>query len=243
MSPNALRLVSPPSVCADPRLRGSAVRTQGSPFVPGADAREANGEDAAPRDPGAGGLPGGLPALTPGAFLGTVRPVSRANPKNLILFPLVGAVVLYFGGYFGVEHLRHRKGSWEVDFFTTNQAPAIRITQPHLGISNVVIVLADEPLASDFTSSAMTFVDPRNTPYPAPFGRVIFEDLTFLPGTVTFDFNGHGVELIPRMLILNKRQLDWRSDQTLTLTAGEKSHPITPAEYKERTKALRKRAD
>lgn len=159
---------------------------------------------------------------------------------RFLAIPLVGAVVVYFGGYHGVEHLRHRKGSWEVEFFTTNQVPALRIGQPHLGISNVVIVLEGEPLAVGFTNSAMTFVDPRNTPYPVPHGRVIFEDLTFLPGTVTFDFHGHGVELIPRMLILNRRQLDWTSGTTWTLTPAEKTHPITPAEYKDRVKALRK---
>lgn len=169
--------------------------------------------------------------------------MTRNDKFKLIGFPLVGALVLYFGGYFAVEFLRHRKGSWEVEFITTNDGPAIRIAQPHLGISNVVVVLEGEAISPGFTNSAMTFVDPRNTPYPVPHGRVIFEDLTFLPGTVTFDFHGHGVELIPRMLILNQRQLDWTSGVTLTLPPGEKTHPITPAEYKERMKALRKRSN
>jgi len=168
--------------------------------------------------------------------------ISKERMRFLAI-PLVGAMVLYFGGYFGVEYLRHRKGSWTVEFITANDAPAIRIAQPHLGISNVVVVLEGEPSATGFTNSAMTFVDPRNTPYPVPHGRVIFEDLTFLPGTVTFDFHGHGVELIPRMLILNQRQLDWTSGVTLTLTPAEKTHPITPAEYKERMKARGKRAN
>lgn len=169
--------------------------------------------------------------------------MTRNDKLKLISIPLVGALVLYFGGYFAVEFLRHRKGSWEVEFFVTNDAPALRIAQPFLGVSNVVLVLEGETAATLTNQAPMTFNDPRNTPYPVPHGRVIFEDLTFLPGTVTFDFHGHGVELIPRMLILNQRQLDWTSDVKLTLAPGEKTHPITPTEYKERMKALRKRSN
>lgn len=166
----------------------------------------------------------------------------RNEKLKLLGIPLLGALVLYFGGYWSVEYLRHRKGAWEVEFFVTNSTPAIRITQPHLGISNVVVSLTGETAAAGFTNATFTFPEPRNTPYPAPHGRVIFEDLTFLPGTVTFDFNGHGVELLPRHLILNRRQVPWVSSQTHALVPGEQLRPITPAEYKERSKALRRNA-
>ena len=166
--------------------------------------------------------------------------MTRSEKLKLIGIPLVGALVVYFGGYLTVEHLRHRKGPWEVAFTVTNAAPAIRINQPHLGISNVVLVLAGEPVGSNFINSTMTYVDPLNTPFPVPHGRVIFEDLTFLPGTVTFDFNGHGVELLPRTLILNGKEHAWTAGTNITLTAAEKKHPLTPAEFKERMKALKK---
>jgi hypothetical protein len=166
--------------------------------------------------------------------------MKRSEKLKLIGIPLVGALVIYFGGYFTVEHLRHRKGSWQVEFFATNRTPAVRIDQPHLGISNVVLILEQEASAPSFTNSTWSFVDPSNTPYPVPHGRVIFEDLTFLPGTVTFDFNGHGVELLPRTLIVNGREHAWQSGATLSLQPADKKHPVTPAEYQERLKASKK---
>jgi len=181
-----------------------------------------------------------MPVLTRVLFAETVLPLNRNARIRFVAIPLLGALGLYFGGYFGVEHLRHRKGPWEVEFLATNGAPAIRISQPALGLSNVVVVLANEPLAPGFAGSTASFAEPRNTPYAVPHGRVIFEDLTFLPGTVTFDLHGHGIELLPRMLILNRRQVAWRSGEVHTLTAGEKLQPITPAEHKARLKQLRK---
>lgn len=163
------------------------------------------------------------------------------NNEKLKLFgiPLVGALVIYFVGYFTVEHLRHRKGPWQVRFFATNNRPAIRVDQPFLEISNIVILFDGETLPTNFTATNITFVEPRDIPFKTPYGRTIFEDLTFLPGTVTFDFNGHGVELIPRTLNLNGKEHPWRSGEIITLRPDEKSHPITPEEYKERMKVLK----
>lgn len=163
----------------------------------------------------------------------------RDTKLKLFGIPLVGALMIYFIGYFTIEHLRHRKGPWKVEFMTTSGTPAVRITQPFLGISNVVIALDAEPVPAGFTNSVMTFAQPRDTPFPVPCGRVIFEDLTFLPGTVTFDFNGHGVEMFPRTLILNRKEHAWKSGDFITLKPAEKTHPITPAEYKERMNALK----
>lgn len=166
--------------------------------------------------------------------------MTRNERIRFLAIPLVGALVIYFGGYFAVEHLRQRKGPWEVEFTTANDRPAIRVTQPHLGIADLVLVLADEAVPAGFTNTVMRFTEPRDTPYPVPHGRVIFEDLTFLPGTVTFDFHGHGIELLPRTLILNGREHAWQSGQTLTLQPEEKKFPLTPAEYQERVKTRKK---
>lgn len=168
--------------------------------------------------------------------------LKRNERLKFIAIPLVGALVIYFGGYYAVEHQRHRKGPWVVDFAVTNGAPLLRISQAHLGISNVAIVLVGEAVPASLTNSPPRLSDPSNTPYPAPIGRVIYEDLTFLPGTVTFDLNGHGVELMPRTLIVNGREHPWRSGETITLHPAEKRHPLTPAEYKAKMKALKNKA-
>jgi hypothetical protein len=52
-----------------------------------------------------------------------------------------------------------------------------------------------------------------------PFGSVKFLDTTVLPGTVTLDLFGHEVELLPRTLIVDKREHPWSSGQRIELPA------------------------
>ena len=40
-----------------------------------------------------------------------------------------------------------------------------------------------------------------------PFGEMIFQDPTFLPGTVTMRQFGHEIELLPRVLIIDKKEI------------------------------------
>jgi hypothetical protein len=47
----------------------------------------------------------------------------------------------------------------------------------------------------------------------------------FLPGTVTLDCFGHEVELLPRVLVLNRRQVPWKSHTTNELDASAKLPP------------------
>jgi hypothetical protein len=58
------------------------------------------------------------------------------------------------------------------------------------------------------------------------FGRVLYEDLTILPGVVTFDLFGHEIELLPRTLIINKKEIPWKSESVLELWPTNK--PVQP---------------
>lgn len=160
---------------------------------------------------------------------------------RIFLIPLAAALAIYFVGFYGVEHLRHRKGPWEVEFVSANENPAVVVGQPVLGISNVTIILAEEIVSNSFTNSTRTFVDPREVPFAVPHGRVVFLDMTFLPGTVTFDLHGHAIELLPRALLINGREYPWKNNSVITLDPDDKKNPITPAEFIERVKAAKKK--
>jgi hypothetical protein len=67
------------------------------------------------------------------------------------------------------------------------------------------------------------FDDPTQT--NVPFGEVIFQDLTFLPGTVTFNFFGHEVELLPRTLIIDKQEHAWKTGEVISITGPGKFQP------------------
>src|SRR5258708_5248253 len=91
--------------------------------------------------------------------------------KHFIL-ALVFALVLYVVAYSAIEHRRNRNGPWQVTF--TDDAgglPTLRIDQPKLGITNVVIVFEGESASSTNAIGLVVFDQPKQVPYPVPFGR------------------------------------------------------------------------
>jgi len=134
---------------------------------------------------------------------------------------LFAAVLLfYLGAFYGCEHMRARKGPWEVQFNTdATGRPSIVVYQPRLAISAVEILFHDEQVSTMNLSERVAFNKPLK---PTPFGKVIYEDLTFLPGVVTFDLFGHEIELLPRVLIVNKKEVPWVSDFVVELSRTNK---------------------
>jgi hypothetical protein len=141
--------------------------------------------------------------------------------KSLMVF-FVGVLAVYLGVFEGIEFLRHRKGAWVIDFtFGPDNTPGLNISQAHLGLTNVQVVLRGEPVTN---GSAHVVFD--KVKRPIPFGRLLYEDLTFLPGVLTFDLYGHEVELFPRTLVADRREIPWRSDSIVELWPTNK--PAVP---------------
>ena len=137
---------------------------------------------------------------------------SGITPKGVITL-FFAVVVLYFGAFYGLEYARHRKGPWEIVFQTdANGNPSLTIVQPALGLRDVSIVVHGEK-----ATNALARVSFDRPLRPVPFGQVIYEDLTFLPGVVTLDLFGHEVELLPRTLIANKKEIAWSPGVILDL--------------------------
>jgi len=135
-----------------------------------------------------------------------------------VLVGLLLALAIYVGGFSFDQYLRNRRGPWEVSFTAgSSAAPAIIVNQPKLNIANLKIVFQGESVTN--SPGVVAFDVPGK---PVPFGRVKFEDLTYLPGTVTLEVFGHEIELLPRTLYINRRSHPWTSNQTITLTAADK---------------------
>jgi hypothetical protein len=127
--------------------------------------------------------------------------------------------VLYFGGFWAMQHWRARRGPWVVTFQTSGEGfPQLTIAAPGLGVSNVLVVFPGTNLPPRGDVVTVTFDDPTRVA-AVPFGRVKFLDTTFLPGTVTFELFGHEIELLPRTLIVNKREHPWRNGERIELSA------------------------
>lgn len=141
------------------------------------------------------------------------------------------ALVIYICGYTAIEHRRTRNGPWQVAFTNDSSgAPAILINQPQLAITNVVITFPGEKMVP-LTNAAtpLAFAQPRAVPFNVPFGKCVFMDATSLPGTIAFELFGHEIQLLPRVLTIDKTEQPWQSGARLTLNpAPVLSEPKKP---------------
>ena len=139
--------------------------------------------------------------------------MKRDNPLKHFVIAFLIAIAIYVIAYGWIEHRRHRKGAWEVTFSVGFQnAPVLIINQPKLGITNFEILFYGEkvPSSNGVPAEKIVFDQPKPVPFDVPFGKCIFTDLTFLPGTVTFsNVFGHEIELMPRVLIINYKEHSW----------------------------------
>jgi hypothetical protein len=138
---------------------------------------------------------------------------------RLIVVFLV-CVGFYVAWFAGVESWRQRRGPWEVTFRADAERNAVlELAQPRLNIRGVRIVVRGAALPEEFASRTVRFDAPGKR-HGLPFGAVRFLDTTFLPGTVTLDILGHEIELLPRVLIVDKVEHLWRSGTRLELLAS-----------------------
>jgi|SRR5882724_5349229 len=139
------------------------------------------------------------------------------NLLRHIAIPFGIAVIVYIIFYSFIEHRRTRNGPWRVIFTNdASGAPALLINQPALAITNLQITFAGQ--TSNNSSNAVMILDtPKPVPYDIPFGKCVFMDTTFLPGTIVFDLFGHEIQLIPRVLTIDKKDLPWQSNKNISV--------------------------
>jgi hypothetical protein len=125
-------------------------------------------------------------------------------------------------GYLVLFHLiegrRVAKGPWQVTFTVHAGAPTLRVNQPALGIRDVQLVFTAAQVATNLLQT-FEFDQARPVPFELPFGRCVFLDTTFLPGTVVLEAFGHEIQLLPRVLTINRVEQPWRSGARIELGA------------------------
>jgi len=151
------------------------------------------------------------------------NPKSFLGPKQVAL-TFLAALVLYFSAFYFIEHVRHRKGPWEATFAVAEDGvPTVMVRQKALGPEGVLLRFPREKTPWKEGPVPVSFSEPG---VEVPFGEVIYEDLTFLPGIVTFNLFGHLVEFMPRVLHLDNREVPWKPGEVHELNPVDK--PATP---------------
>ncbi len=142
--------------------------------------------------------------------------MKRAGSLKHFIFAFVIALLLYATFYSGIEHRRTRNGPWQVTFANAGGIPTVIVNEPKLRISNLKINFPSEAASS--TNFTMTFDQPQPVPFAVPFGQCVFMDTTFLPGTIVFNLFGHEIQLLPRVLTIDKKEHPWQSGTTISLS-------------------------
>jgi hypothetical protein len=126
---------------------------------------------------------------------------------------LVIAVVFYLVVFTWIERRRTANGPWQITFQSDGAGvPALSIAEPKLKILQSVRFSGGK--AAPNLSQTFTFLD--ETPV-LPFGEMVFQDPTFLPGTVTMRIFGHSVELVPRVLYIDGKEHPWQSTNVINV--------------------------
>jgi hypothetical protein len=145
-----------------------------------------------------------------------------ATWKSVVL-TFVCAVIFYAFAWSWLNKRQTGHGPWDVNFSTNSAGvPQLIIAQSSLGLSNVIVRFEGETLAPTNSTGVVSFRQPKA---PTPFGRVVYDDLMFQPGSVAVDCFGHIVEMIPRAIILNSVSNGWRNDSVHLLFPTNKLSP------------------
>src|SRR5215210_4600742 len=145
---------------------------------------------------------------------------SRPITWKSVVLTFIAALVFHLGAYSWLNKRQTGKGPWQVEFATNaTGVPQIVITQPSLGISNVIVQFGGEQIGGSNTTGTVSFAKPSKR---TPFGRVAYDDLMFQPGIVALDCFGHLIELAPVVLGLNGEGLHWTNGAVYSLSPTNK---------------------
>ncbi len=137
-----------------------------------------------------------------------------------IAITFVLALVIYIGSFKWIEHKRTSKGPWIVEFRSdSNGVPEVLVSQEALKIKDQRITFTDQQVPEKNFTKKVSFNGPTTN---APFGEIVFQDPTFLPGTVMFNFWGHGVEFMPRTMVINQQEIAWNTGTNIVLSGQGK---------------------
>ena len=136
----------------------------------------------------------------------------RGWPAAAVSFAL--AVVFYVAAFGWIEHRRVAKGPWVIEFVSdAGGRPTLQISQRQLEISEE-LNFPDDRVGRPNVAEQVVSSEARTN---LPFGEMLMQDALYLPGTVTMRVCGHQVEVLPRTLIVDKKEHAWRTGQVLVV--------------------------
>ena len=134
-----------------------------------------------------------------------------------IIAVFIAALVGYLAVFYFIEHQRRKDGPWQATFTSFEGMPAIVVNHPKLQLTNITITFADAPVPTNLPQT-VAFEHGRPAPFDLPFGKCVFIDALYVPGTAAWEVFGHEIQLLPRVLTIDKVERPWRSGEKILLT-------------------------
>jgi hypothetical protein len=142
----------------------------------------------------------------------------KSPPWKLFLAAGLVSLIGYAAAFSWLENRRRSKGPWEITFTRMDDAPALVVHHTRLGLTNIAIVFP-EASATPIAPQTVRFEHGQVAPLELPFGRCVFMDTAFLPGTVACEVFGHEIQIMPRVLTIDRAERPWRAGEKIFLPA------------------------
>jgi len=181
---------------------------------------------------------GYFPLVRAAPLTQAVRPVNddgtRAAKRFVGLF--FATLFLYITFYGACTAYRRKGGPWAVtQDKLPDGTPVLRIEHHRiLADGPVTLTFPGETAPARFTNAPYQRVFTLPNTNTFPYGPVEFLDTTFLPGSVALDVFGHLVELVPRTLYLDGRDVGWTPGTNLVVPKTSKVPREARPQRKER---------
>ena len=137
--------------------------------------------------------------------------MKRDRLSRHLLIGFLLAICLYVTFFWFIEGRRTAQTPWVV-LYEVDAAGHVklRVAQKSLGLGPVEIRIATATTNAPLPRTEAVFQRPKPVPHPAPVGRCMFEDLTFLPGTVALNVAGTDIQMLPRALTIGTNEFSWK---------------------------------
>lgn len=137
-------------------------------------------------------------------------PASHDKLWRHLLTAFLIAVAVYAAAFFLIEKRRVVHTPWVVSYETAATGETIvEVRQESRGLGPATIKIPSPAPVTPLTRTNVVFGNPQPVPRAMPVGTCVFEDLTFLPGTVVLRVHGVEIQMLPRALTVNTNEFSW----------------------------------
>lgn len=136
----------------------------------------------------------------------------------------IATLFFYITFYGGCMACRRKGGPWAITQDKLPDGTPIVKIEHHLILSNAPVILQfpGEVAPARFTNHPFLRLYTQPNTNALPYGPVVFLDTTFLPGNVTLDVFGHLVEMIPRTLFIDGKEVGWHPGTNIIVSPSYK---------------------